>query len=398
MLGSTPLPFAEPRRFGSALGHPGRMRPRTRADLEFLLPPRPPLPEASPTIAALEAAKDAVEEALHVSFQGDLGSRIAALRLLPSGEDGFIETIEAPAPPNGAPIGMTRAVAPDARMRALADEFYRRQRQASWLFGLGLGGAMLLTLVVFGAIALYSAPTTAETPARGDATASQTVAPGKQASLLIRAGTKPAAILPRQEAMPPSPVSDIVPARAGSVLALGPAIDASDARYVLLRGVPPELKLSAGQATSAGSWILSLEEVQRLTGDLGTLAAGDYALEVYPLGTDGAAPLRQRLVLRVESGQGAQPTDKALYARGERLRAQGDIAGARLIYEYLAERGDAEAAFALATTYDPEMLSLWGTAGITPDRTQAVSWYSRAARTGSPNAGERLKGLASLEN
>jgi TPR repeat protein len=72
----------------------------------------------------------------------------------------------------------------------------------------------------------------------------------------------------------------------------------------------------------------------------------------------------------------------------------GDIAAARMMFERVAEAGDAAGAFALAETYDPTVLGamrLHG--GIVPDAAQARRWYERAREMGSSAAPERIERL-----
>ncbi len=79
-----------------------------------------------------------------------------------------------------------------------------------------------------------------------------------------------------------------------------------------------------------------------------------------------------------------------------RLLVDGDIAGARLLFEQLADQGEGEAAYELARTFDPEALTELGVKDVQADRKLAVSWYERASETGNAKAAERLKILASL--
>ncbi len=88
------------------------------------------------------------------------------------------------------------------------------------------------------------------------------------------------------------------------------------------------------------------------------------------------------------------PEDEArLLARGKTLTATGDVASARLAYEYAARRGSSGAMFALAQTYDPEMLAAWSVVGMQPDLSAAAKWYGRAADLGHDRAGTRRREL-----
>jgi hypothetical protein len=75
----------------------------------------------------------------------------------------------------------------------------------------------------------------------------------------------------------------------------------------------------------------------------------------------------------------------------------GNIAGARMMFQPAAEAGDAVAAFALAETYDPSVLKQLGAkGGITADVALANTWYEKARALGSPLARERLERLARM--
>jgi TPR repeat protein len=70
----------------------------------------------------------------------------------------------------------------------------------------------------------------------------------------------------------------------------------------------------------------------------------------------------------------------------------GDIAGARLILERAAEAGDATALYALAQTYDPDVLTKMRVRGLEGDRARAQTLYKQAADAGVPAAKERVAG------
>jgi len=77
----------------------------------------------------------------------------------------------------------------------------------------------------------------------------------------------------------------------------------------------------------------------------------------------------------------------------DRARAkiqQGDIAAARRLLERASDGDAAEAWFALAETYDPQMLARWGVLGVRPDLEKARSLYQRAEARGAQGARERL--------
>ena len=68
---------------------------------------------------------------------------------------------------------------------------------------------------------------------------------------------------------------------------------------------------------------------------------------------------------------------------GTEFVANGNIAAARMMFRPAAEAGDPAAAFALAETYDPEVLAKLGAkGGITPDAALAARWYAKADELG----------------
>jgi len=80
-----------------------------------------------------------------------------------------------------------------------------------------------------------------------------------------------------------------------------------------------------------------------------------------------------------------------LLKRGEELVAAGELGPARLVLRRAAEAGDPNAAFALATTYDPIPLRARKVIGIAPDIAMAQGWYEKAKEFGSIDASRRLE-------
>ncbi len=71
----------------------------------------------------------------------------------------------------------------------------------------------------------------------------------------------------------------------------------------------------------------------------------------------------------------------------------GDIEGARIMLAKLASRGNSEAIFALAETYDPNVLAAWGTHGQESNPERARMFYSMALAQGVERAKVRIKAL-----
>jgi TPR repeat protein len=83
-----------------------------------------------------------------------------------------------------------------------------------------------------------------------------------------------------------------------------------------------------------------------------------------------------------------------LLKRGKELLANGDLAAARLMLLPAAKANDAEAALALAATYDPFALRELTVHGFSSDAAMARTWYEKAREFGSPEAAQRLDVLA----
>ena len=89
--------------------------------------------------------------------------------------------------------------------------------------------------------------------------------------------------------------------------------------------------------------------------------------------------------------RGPEPIDVATYLTRARTKIQqGDIAAARRLLERASASDNAEAWFALAETYDPQMLARWGVLGVKPDLEKARTLYQEAEKRGARGARERL--------
>ena len=84
------------------------------------------------------------------------------------------------------------------------------------------------------------------------------------------------------------------------------------------------------------------------------------------------------------------PEPARLMARASLLLGQGNIGVARVVLERAAEMGSAPALFALAETYDPAVLSAWGTFGTQGDVGKAQELYAKAFAGGVQEARDRL--------
>jgi TPR repeat protein len=101
------------------------------------------------------------------------------------------------------------------------------------------------------------------------------------------------------------------------------------------------------------------------------------------------APEAQPTAPETPKGAG-DPEPARLMARASLLLGQGNIGVARVVLERAAEMGSAPALFALAETYDPAVLSAWGTFGTQGDVGKAKELYARAFAGGVQEARDRL--------
>jgi hypothetical protein len=334
-----------------------------------------------------------------------------------------------------------RILAPQVHVQALLREFRRRQRHASLLVAGSIATAVLLTVGGLVLVVSLAAPR----PADGDnrpSPRSTSVAWQRPANSNPNAGLQFAVVsanrvakgepllVPALAGASPllsdaAPSAQTILATSGRQIAFGPLLPPSHARYLLIRGLPPEAEFSAGRQSGSGAWLVKGEHVHDLTLSVGEAAAGDYPIEVYELESGDGPQARRSLVLRVEppartyaavgpdmswasalldvvpSARAAEapahPAESAvLRDRARQLLDEGDIAAARLLLLHLAERGEGEAAYDLARTFDREMLATLGARGMDGDPARARGWYERASQDGNVKATERLKILASL--
>ena len=82
-----------------------------------------------------------------------------------------------------------------------------------------------------------------------------------------------------------------------------------------------------------------------------------------------------------------------LLALASALLSQGNIGAARIVLERASESGSAKASFMLAETYDPAILSAWGTYGTRGEAAKAREHYAKAHAGGIQEAKDRLDAL-----
>jgi NitT/TauT family transport system substrate-binding protein len=187
------------------------------------------------------------------------------------------------------------------------------------------------------------------------------------------------------------------------------AKDADPRAAVVINGLAAGSALSAGTQLGPNTWALSAEGLDRaiITPPRGFVGAMDLTLELRL--ADSTVTERKDLRLewmdkgvlvpvQSEPRQYSASEIATMMRSAAQRMANGDVAGARMIYLLLATEGEASAALALAETYDPPVFRKSNIAGgVTSDVGLAQSWYEKAKAMGSLVAAERLEAVARLD-
>lgn len=198
--------------------------------------------------------------------------------------------------------------------------------------------------------------------------------------------------------------------------------------YLIFRGLPPEISLSAGFRLKE-AWAASVSDAPGLL----LLSKPGYAAKLtieatLHLGRESVPQTRSFEVTLSAGHTAALPSDaihapqvegddltkppgdaarrrtgttrlsgveeQILLRRAETLLQNGDFESARLIYAELADRGSSEGAYRMAQSFDPDVLKRFFVVGLSPELEKARDWYRRALELGASKAGERLQQLA----
>ena len=100
---------------------------------------------------------------------------------------------------------------------------------------------------------------------------------------------------------------------------------------------------------------------------------------------------REAVEVRVAAEARARLDD--LITQASQRVERGDVAGARQMLAPAEEGSQGPAMFALAETYDPNMLAAWGSRGVSADVARARALYRKALNLGVANARNRLDAL-----
>ena len=208
----------------------------------------------------------------------------------------------------------------------------------------------------------------------------------------------------------PRLVVDVQKAFANEPLSLGVSVDSAAAdESLMLAGLALGTRLSAGVPVSEASWQLAPRDLtgvyvyapKDFVGIMNTaidlLSANQRLIESRAARLEWIAKSDSPPTKRIEPGvlnapavQSMSPENAALMEKGQVLMRSGDIASARLLFQRLANAGIADAALALAATYDPRYLAQHTLIGVLGDEIKAHDWYQRASELGSVEAGRIL--------
>jgi hypothetical protein len=186
--------------------------------------------------------------------------------------------------------------------------------------------------------------------------------------------------------------------------------DAGSNVSVVIGGLAPGSTLGVGTPVAPNAWRLASTDLERAVirpprGFVGLMnltlelrLADDTVVDRWGLqlewsGESAPAPAAPA----ASAGSSQRHLDSSdialLMKRGAELVANGNIGAARLMFQPVAEAGEAKAALALAETYDPLVLEKMGAKGITPDVALAQRWYEKAKTLGATAAPESLARL-----
>ena len=219
-------------------------------------------------------------------------------------------------------------------------------------------------------------------------------------------------------------------------IALGPTAGALPPQsFIRLHGLPPNVAVSDAYSISPGSWAVPLAALPNLKIILPAGVSGRSNIVITLVALDGTVLAEVKCVLEVvaqaqhqsERRAPAPPSDASMLrpamriatspgappraaappmAPRDRERAQrlmekgnqelegGNVPAARLFYEYAADVGLADAAMALAATFDASELAKLNVRGIVPNAKQAQRWYERARQLGAAEADQRVRRLS----
>lgn len=249
----------------------------------------------------------------------------------------------------------------------------------------------------------------------------------------------PAAAQPAPAATPPEPEKPLnafdVAGLPGTDIALNIKLSeeaSKEAALISLKGLDENCKLSTGIDVGAGQWLLPPARLDTLTVTAPDSLTGTFDIEVQLLKDDAQTPMSDPVSFTLTIGQAPQPSERAeapaetqvaalsetneeasqllevtestpeidtdpltqlLIRDGNKLMREGDILGARRLYEQAAANGNPEAALAMGRSYDPSYFEKLPIQTGKPDPATAFQWYKQALDGGLVTARVKIDGL-----
>jgi hypothetical protein len=188
-------------------------------------------------------------------------------------------------------------------------------------------------------------------------------------------------------------------------------------KFLMIKGLPEGFSVSAGFATR-NTWVVSFNDIQNLEITAPNDFNGAVTLEIALMKTNDGQPDFYYVDVMTRSADRAiaqaqpdnqlptsawnrpeqdpapvprpsftapPPEEEAILTRASAFLRKADVAAARLLYETLALKGSARAAFALGQTYGPDFLKGLGVQRLSNIDT-AKKWYRKAMELGSREA------------
>ncbi len=212
-------------------------------------------------------------------------------------------------------------------------------------------------------------------------------------------------ILPKLLVMAPAPKAR------GEAVALGAVVhDLGEGGLAVVRGLPVGAMLSAGSRMGDSDWWLSAADISATSIEPPPNFVGAINVAIELRLPDTSLIDRQTLhfiwqdttLTQANPSEQAPPNPDSLHRlspeevaaslkRGQDLLASGDLGAARLVFQHLAEAGNADAARSLAKIYDPTAQEKVQAYGFASDSDLAKYWYEKARAYESSDAQGELQ-------